>query len=231
MIARGGAIAQTLRARLFDLGALPYAFLTMQPTWRQHGRRLGALAAVGDAPSEILDLGCGPGESAFGTAEAAPSAKVVGLDVSGPMIALARARARREPVSSRCRFVQADAMALPFADARFAAVTGQSFLYLVPDARKVLAEVARVLRPGGRAVFLEPTAPGVGLPSAMWARAFGETRFVASMALWRLVSSGYGRYDEARFAADFASAGLRLVECVPSLEGLGLFGIAERAAA
>src|SRR5256885_4641642 len=82
---------------LFELGALPYAFLTSQPTWRDHGARLAEMAGV-EAGDRVLDVGCGPGESAFGMAERVPGLRVVGLDFSPAMIRIARAPRRRAPV-------------------------------------------------------------------------------------------------------------------------------------
>jgi SAM-dependent methyltransferase len=224
----GDAILQPLRRVLFDVGALPYAVLTAQPTWRAHGGELAELLSA--RPGEhVLDLGCGPGESAFGIAERVPGVRVTGIDVSASMIRFAELRRRFEVHRSELSFLEADAMALPFADATFDAVVGHSFLYLVPDAIAVLREARRVLRPGGRCAFLEPaTLPGAGLPARIRARALREPRFVASMALWRIVSRGYGRFDETRFRHVFGEAGLVMRECHSTLEGLGVFGLATK---
>lgn len=222
-------LAQTFRKIMFDVGALPYAFLTTQPTWRTHGGELAALTRL-TSEGHVLDLGCGPGESAFGMSDRVPDARVTGLDYSAAMIRFANLRKRFEPRRHRIDFVEGDAMHLPFADASFDAVTGHSFLYLVPDARKVLREVGRVLRPGGRCAFLEPAGtPGASVPLEILRRTPNDPRFVASMVLWRIVSRGYGRFDEARFREGFAQAGLGLVETRETLAGLGLFGVGEKA--
>jgi ubiquinone/menaquinone biosynthesis C-methylase UbiE len=128
------------------------------------------------------------------------------------------------------RFVRADAARLPFADRSFDVVTGHSFLYLVPDAEGVLREVRRVLRPGGRCVFLEPNAdsPDALVPPEILAHAASDPRFVAAMALWRVASRAKGRFDERRFTSHFGAAGLSLVACEPTLAGLGLYGVAVR---
>jgi 8-oxo-dGTP diphosphatase len=214
---------------LFEMGALPYAVMTAQRTWRSHGARLADLAGL-EAGDRVLDLGCGPGESAFGMAERVEGLRVTGLDYSPTMIRIARARRSVDPAGGLVDLVRGDAMDLPFADGSFDGVTGHSFLYLVPDAARVLAEVKRVLRPGRRAVFLEPAAVPDRplLPGPMRARALREPRFVSSMALWRIVSRRYGRFDEARFRAAFEAAGLATVDVRPTLEGLGFFGVAER---
>jgi arsenite methyltransferase len=98
----------------------------------------------------VLDVGCGPG---FTTAEIAeevgPGGRVVGVDTSESMLALAR---RRCPGSD---FKMADATKLPAADGSFdAALAAQVYEY-VPDVAAALADLHRVLRPGGRAVVVD----------------------------------------------------------------------------
>lgn len=214
---------------LFDLGALPYAFLTAQPTWRTHGGELAELCGVREGQA-LLDVGCGPGESAFGMAERVPGLRVTGLDYSEAMIRIAERRRRRDATREQVSFVRGDAMALPFPDGSFDAVTGHSFLYLVPSAERVLGEVRRVLRPGSRCAFLEPrSVPDWPLlPRSLTAQTTDNPRFVSSIALWRLVSRRYGRWDEARFRRTFEAAGLEPVEARPALEGLGFHLVGRR---
>lgn len=213
---------------LFDLGAVPYAILTAQPVWRTHGGALADLCEL-RAGARVVDLGCGPGESAFGMIDLVPGIEVVGVDVSATMIAIAGLRRRFDRAGPSTTFVRADAMHLPFDDASFDAATGHSFLYLVPDAARVMREVARVLRPGGRCAFLEPSSELRGIfPADIARRALRDPRFVASMALWRIASSRFGRFDAARFERIFAQAGLETVEVRPTLADLGLFGVARK---
>jgi SAM-dependent methyltransferase len=96
----------------------------------------------------VLELGCGTGEF---TRRVAPSgARVVALDLSGDLLAKARAK-----VGAAARFVRANAHVLPFADASFDVVYGCSILHHL-DVEVALREVWRVMRPGGRLVFSEP---------------------------------------------------------------------------
>jgi len=214
---------------IFESGAFGYAYLTRAPAWREQCGELAEHAGI-TSGSRVLDLGCGPGVTAFGMLDRVPDLDVVGLDLSRTMLFLADLQKRVEPRGDRVRFVHGDAARLPFPDASFDAVTGHSFLYLLPDPGIVLAEVFRVLRPGGRCVFAEPCDASFPLliPPEILRRAPREPRFVLSMALWRFYSRAYGRFDEARFASLFADAGLTLVGCTPALADLALLGVGER---
>jgi ubiquinone/menaquinone biosynthesis C-methylase UbiE len=208
---------------LFDLCSLPYAFLTSQRTWRDHAGQLAVLSGVrtGDW---LLDVGCGSGESAFGMVERLPGLHVIGLDFSGTMIRIARFRSRFHFSKAQLHFQQCDAMQLPFAAATFDAVTGHSVLYLLSNPEQVLKEVHRVLKPGGKCAFLEPAACNK-FPFRVAKRLLQEPRFVVSMALWRVMSRHYGRFDRARFSRAFLGAGLELICVEPTLNGLGVIGI------
>ena len=116
--------------------------------WR---RELVRRLAIG--PGErVLDLACGTGD--FAALAASQGADVVGLDFARRMLTLAQQRGL-----SRAEWVQGDALRLPFADAAFdAALCGfalRNFAALPP----VFAELARVLRPGGRLGLLEVDEP------------------------------------------------------------------------
>jgi SAM-dependent methyltransferase len=104
-------------------------------------RVLGALAAV--PHGRVLEVGCGRGELAQRIA-AELGSSVIALDLSPAMVAEAAGRG----VDARIGDIQA----LPFADGSFDAVVAAWMLYHVPDLERGLAEVVRVLRPGGRFV-------------------------------------------------------------------------------
>ncbi len=98
-----------------------------------------------------LDVGCGDG--AFSLMLARRGAEITGLDRDPVMIATARRRAEIEKTPAQ--FVQGTAASLPFPDATFDRVLAVTVLCFVDDAAPAIAEMARVLRPGGRLVIGE----------------------------------------------------------------------------
>lgn len=108
------------------------------------GRHPGceALATIEAAePATVLEVGCGTGEFAARVMSALPAADLVAVDQSERMVELTASRG----VPSR----QADVQELPFADDSFDVVAALWMLYHVPDLHRGLAEIRRVLRPGG----------------------------------------------------------------------------------
>jgi SAM-dependent methyltransferase len=100
---------------------------------------------------DVLEYGCGPGTYSFFLAAA--GCNVTGIDISEVALAQARERAERERLT--ITFRQMDAERLEFADNTFDTVCGVAILHHL-DLRKAFSGLARVLRPGGRAVFMEP---------------------------------------------------------------------------
>lgn len=96
----------------------------------------------------VLDIGCGVGATACHLARAY-GCRVVGIDLREAMIENARDRARRERVEDRVEFRVEDVQALSFHEGMFDAVLCESVLTFVSDRPKAVAELARVLKPGG----------------------------------------------------------------------------------
>jgi SAM-dependent methyltransferase len=149
------------RARRFaDLAALRFrdADYLDHETWIRP-----AFDLLGDvAGRRVLDYGCGHGMAAVVLAR--HGATVTGIDLSAGYIAEARRRAAANEVE--VDFRQADAEHLPFPDDSFDAVWGCAILHHL-DLQRAAAELRRVLRPGGVAVFCEPWG---GNPLLEWAR-------------------------------------------------------------
>ena len=143
---------------MFDVVAPRYDFLNRvlslgrDRAWR---RRAVELARLG--PDEVaLDLGVGTGDLALALlARSDATARVVGVDLSDAMLARVRERASATPLGTRFEGRNADAEALPFADASFDRVTAAFTVRNFGDLDAGLRETRRVLRPGGRAVLLE----------------------------------------------------------------------------
>ncbi|MCL8209143.1 MAG: class I SAM-dependent methyltransferase [Actinomycetia bacterium] len=123
--------------------------------WHRSARR-----ALAVRPGQrVLDVGCGTGVVTRDLArDAGPRGEVVGLDPSVGMLAAAR-RAPRHPAAAPIQWVEGYGENLPFPDASFDRVTAQFSLRNMMDWRRGLAEMRRVLRPGGRLVVLELLQP------------------------------------------------------------------------
>jgi SAM-dependent methyltransferase len=101
----------------------------------------------------VLDVGCGSGEPALGIAQmVAPGGRVLGLDISPRMVAIARLRARQRAVRN-VRFRVADLSRARLQHARYDAVVSRFGLMFVADPARALAALRLALKPGGRAAF------------------------------------------------------------------------------
>jgi demethylmenaquinone methyltransferase / 2-methoxy-6-polyprenyl-1,4-benzoquinol methylase len=108
--------------------------------------------------SDALDVCCGTGDLALALRRRiGPDGRVVGCDFSEPMLDLARQKSGEEGLA--VEFGWADALDLPYGDKSFDAVTVGFGARNLADLEKGLAEMARVLRPGGRLAILEITRP------------------------------------------------------------------------
>lgn len=130
----------------YDLGLLPLEVAVL----RRMRRR-----AFPKVEGHVLEVGVGTGVN---LPLYPPTATVVALDFSAPMLR----RALRRPARARVRAVRADLHHLPFRDGAFDVVTGSLVFCSVAGPERALAEVYRVLRPGGRLLLLEHTR-GQGL--------------------------------------------------------------------
>jgi demethylmenaquinone methyltransferase/2-methoxy-6-polyprenyl-1,4-benzoquinol methylase len=159
--------------RMFDRVAGNYDVLNSVMTAGLHHRwRERAAQRTGLGPGDsALDVCCGTGDLALELADrVAPSGNVVGCDFSEPMLDLARDKAA-EGAASGVRFEWADALELPYDAGRFDAVTVGFGARNLADLDRGLNEMARVLKPGGRAVILEitqPTRPPLSIFFSLW---------------------------------------------------------------
>lgn len=117
----------------------------------ERGLFAGGREWIGErATGAVLEVGIGTGRS---LSYYAPGARVTGLELSTEMLALAKTRARS--LGSSAELLQGDAEQLPFDDATFDTVVAQLTLCSIPRNDVAVAEMARVLRPGGSLLLID----------------------------------------------------------------------------
>ena len=114
--------------------------------------------AIGEGETAI-DLCCGTCDWTISLARASKTGRIVGLDFSENMLRLGREKVEREGLGGRIELVHGNAMHLPFPDNSFDHATIGFGLRNVPDYLRVLREMRRVVRPGGKVVCLELSKP------------------------------------------------------------------------
>lgn len=110
-------------------------------------------AAAVRSDESVLDVGCGTGQTSLDAARAATGGSVLGVDLSGPMLEVARARAADAGLAN-VEFLQTDAQVHRFAPGSFDVVLGRTSAMFFGDPEAALANLARATRPGGRLVLL-----------------------------------------------------------------------------
>jgi ubiquinone/menaquinone biosynthesis C-methylase UbiE len=157
-------------------------------------RRLADLLAL-TSTDRVLDVASGRGTSALMLATDY-GVRVDGVDLSTANVGRARIAAEAGDLASRAVFTCGDAEALPYPDATFDAVVCECAFCTFPDKATAAAEVARVLRPGGRVGITDVVAESARLPAALT----GLAAWIACVADARPV---------AEYAAILTDAGLR----------------------
>jgi len=201
---------------MFDGLASRYDLLNRVMTMGQdqRWRRLVVAKAGEQGQGRVLDLATGTGDIAALFVEKFPTVQVIGADFSQNMLHEAKKRFASLPISWQA----CDANKLPFNDNSFSAVTFGYLLRNVDDVPHVLAEIHRVLQPGGSIVSLDTTPPaknilypfiraylrwGIPLLGRMLAR--------DEAAYAYLTGSTMDFYEAAALAAAFTEAGFKQV--------------------
>ena len=186
-VAPGGAPDKHSAVRaMFGRIAGRYDLMNRLMSFGLDGRWRGVAVAAAELPAGgvALDVGTGTGDLAIQLARSAPGAHVVGLDYTGPMLALAPAKAQAAAVGGQLSWVRADGQTLPFVSGTFNAVTSAFVLRNFGDLDAALGEMARVLAPGGRFVALEISPDGLPI----WRHLFAWSFRVLIPRLGRLVT-------------------------------------------
>jgi ubiquinone/menaquinone biosynthesis C-methylase UbiE len=151
-------------------------------------------AAELNGKSVVLDLAAGSGEPALTIARRLAAGGVVALDSSRPGLLLAKKQAAQLGVSSKISFIQADAHALPLAEACVDRITCRCGVMFFSETTRAMSEAFRVLKPGGRVALLA------------WAQ-FEQPFFEATIGTVLRLVPGAEIPDSARLMFRFASAG------------------------
>ncbi len=219
--------------RLFATIADRYDLITRLLSWgrdRHWKTRLIDLVGVWNG-ARVLDLACGTGDLAFEAIER--GATVTGVDLVPRMVQLASQKPTLHP--TRAQWVVGDMTALPVKGATYDLVTTGYGLRNVPDLPRAIAEIHRVLKPGGFAGSLD-----FNRPDAAWLRAiyFTYLKMVGSTLGWvlhrdpetyRYIPESIARYPGAAGVADiFRAAGFTDVRVVPVLGGLMAIHVARK---
>lgn len=144
---------ERVMAAIYDAGAKNDRAATVgaRAMWGADMRRMFAdVARTADAPAgtSVLDIPCGGGFALRGLRPGQP-VRYVAADISPYMLKRAREMALRTHAHDAIEFVEADVTALQFADNSFDLCVTYNGLHCLPDPRAALAELARVLKPGG----------------------------------------------------------------------------------
>ena len=185
--------------------------------WRRTARRFTAILARNDA--QVLDLCCGTGDMAFALQRQAGNsrARIWGADFAHPMLE----RATHKSQGRSPKWVEADALNLPFADASFDLVTSAFGFRNLADYDAGLREILRVLRPGGELGILECSEPD-GIVGTLYGVYFRRVLPVVggfisgSRSAYAYLPASVGRFPSApEMKTRMLAAGFREVEWTP----------------
>ena len=187
---------------------------------RSHHARLFDAAAIG-AEEAVLDLGCGTGRTTRDAARAAHAGRALGVDLSGPMLAVARERARAEGLTN-VDFLQADAQVHAFDAGTFDVVISRFGAMFFDDQAAAFANLARAQSRGGRLVLLawQELAANEWLCAIRAALAMGHELPTPPVG----APGPFGLADVAHVDQVLSTAGYTDIELTPVTEPMRLGG-------
>ena len=224
-------------ANMFDAIAPRYDLLNhvlsagLDRRWRT--RAVDELALRPGA--RVLDLCTGTADLAIAAVRRSPQTSAIGVDFAGEMLRLGLAKLRRDGLTPSVRLVRGDAAQIPVVSGSCDAATIGFGIRNVADPSRALAELARVVRPGGRLAILEfgePRIPGIRTMYAWYFRyvlpLIGRTISKHESAYSYLPASVGTFPPPAEFSRVIAAAGFSAVRAVPLTFGIVYLYVAER---
>ena len=171
------------------------------------------LRALAPAPGErLLEAGSGTGllcrQMAAGAASAGPVGSIIGLDVSPGFLRIAQDYAARDGFASAIQWCAGQAEALPFRSASFDGALAARLLLHVANPPAVLAELARVLRPGGRLAVMDWDYETVAVD-------LSDRALTRRLLHWRCDNYGGNNWSGRQLWRQMAAAGLSNLSLAP----------------
>jgi demethylmenaquinone methyltransferase/2-methoxy-6-polyprenyl-1,4-benzoquinol methylase len=219
---------------MFSRIAGRYDLLNRLMTFGRDGawRQAAAVLAAPKGCRLALDMATGTGELAF--LLAARAERVMAVDICPQMLSIARAKARSQTGAGRIQFILADGLRLPFPADSFDCLATGFALRNVADLGLALAEMHRVVRPGGRVVCLELTRSPFRLLAAL--HALYLAKLIPALGHWlageagayRFLSTSLSWFPDARQLAKamqnggFRRVGYRLYRLSPIALHVGI---------
>lgn len=233
---RGNPVPRAEVATMFDRIAPIYDAMNtvMTAGLDARWRRAAATAAALSPAAAAVDVACGTGALTRELAAAVGAAgRIVGVDRSSSMLRHARRRGTR-PGDARPEYAEGDALALPLPSEDADAATIAFGLRNVDDYAGCLAELRRVVRPGGRVVVLELATPERGIARALATTWFERVvpmlgRLAGGGSAYRYLPDSVRAYPRPdRIARIMADAGLARVRWRRLWPGFVTLHVAER---
>lgn len=205
----------------FSLFARPYHWMTHHRLWRENMREVAKHLPPSGAQLTLLDVGCGSGQSMHDLKQIRPDIFPIGLDSAHGMIALARQR-------TSYPYLVGDGTQIPLPENSVDAVFMQRVYYFVGAdvQKKLLAEILRVLRPGGRFVMVNPADKQS--PFKAWRELRHGLQPALDMFAWHLVANQIGGFTPQSMAERLETAGFARILAEPVVNGWAILGRGEK---
>lgn len=184
---------EKLVEEMFDNIAPTYDTLNHRLSWNiDKGWRRSAIRQLAPGkPKRILDIATGTGDFAILAAQALSPEKIVGIDISEGMLKVAREKVKHAHLEEKVEMRKEDCLAMSFPDNTFDAATSAFGIRNFQDLDKGLAEICRVMKPGGQLSLVELTTP-VSFPMKQLFKIYSHTILPV---YGKLISKDEGAYQ------------------------------------